>query len=505
MKMKFILIFIFLIFLASCSSPNTEHLILQQNIITTNSTIIGTTGFIPYFFNSTNLNDTNIFYDGTDLGINTKLLNAKLNINTTTASKVGLVVKGVTSQSANLAEWRLADNSLRARITEEGYFSNNRESFTGRVSEGFGEGTSVEGSWNTGIGGDITLGSGLFRATAVGYGASVSANDGTAIGYLASAAASSVVIGANAQTTIASAVVIGSGSSTTGGGYMSIGQNSDASGTLASLAIGRDTTASGFGTIAIGDDATASHTGSIVINNGFTNVASTSANQLIIAGGNWPINNIYFGKGVTTASPTDISIHGTGGSGTDIAGGDITISGGKATGSATGGDILFQTSNAGGTGTTLQSSTTKAIIKNTGFVGIGTTNPTHELHVKGDQNLTGTLYYGALQAQSPHAFLGDESQHTRICLIASNGDIVMQELVANGASYDWRYTKDHIDCINKEVVTNVEVVTEEIERIENISGVIVKTNLTVEKEIITEFEKVFTGETRIDRKIIERR
>ena len=83
------------------------------------------------------------------------------------------------------------------------------------------------------------------------------------------------------------------------------------------------------------------------------------------------ISDIYFGEGAIDATPTDITFHGTGGSGTDIAGADITIAGGKGTGDAAGGDILFQTSDAGASGTTLQSlSTAMTIEGNTGNVTI---------------------------------------------------------------------------------------------------------------------------------------
>ncbi len=65
-------------------------------------------------------------------------------------------------------------------------------------------------------------------------------------------------------------------------------------------------------------------------------------------------DNLHLGKGITHSSPANYTINATGGSGTDIAGGDLIITGGKGTGNAQSGDIVFQTSAAGSSGSTLQ-------------------------------------------------------------------------------------------------------------------------------------------------------
>lgn len=66
-----------------------------------------------------------------------------------------------------------------------------------------------------------------------------------------------------------------------------------------------------------------------------------------------------------------------------------------------------------------------------GKVGIGTANPSHALHVVGSENLTGTLYYGALQAQSPHAFVERDSdgnlKPTTFCIVTSQGNVLQIE------------------------------------------------------------------------------
>lgn len=66
---------------------------------------------------------------------------------------------------------------------------------------------------------------------------------------------------------------------------------------------------------------------------------------------------IYFGARTDT-TPANASLNGEGGKGTNIAGATVTIASGKATGNAAGGSLLFQTSQAGASGTTLQSLST---------------------------------------------------------------------------------------------------------------------------------------------------
>lgn len=92
----------------------------------------------------------------------------------------------------------------------------------------------------------------------------------------------------------------------------------------------------------------------------------TASNQLVIGGDDSTyttrIADAYIGNGVTNATPTDITINASGGSGTNVAGAVLNIAGGKATGNAAGGAINFKTSDAGGSGTTLQTLTTKVSI-----------------------------------------------------------------------------------------------------------------------------------------------
>ena len=94
-----------------------------------------------------------------------------------------------------------------------------------------------------------------------------------------------------------------------------------------------------------------------------------------------PYNSFWF-NGATSTTPDSVTLNAAGGSGTDIAGAAFTIAGGKATGNAAGGSIIFQTSDAGVSSSTLQTLTTKMTILASGNVGIGQTVPTAVLHLK---------------------------------------------------------------------------------------------------------------------------
>ena len=93
-------------------------------------------------------------------------------------------------------------------------------------------------------------------------------------------------------------------------------------------------------------------------------------------------------------------------SGADTAANDVIIAGGRSTGSAAGGDILFQTSDGPVASTTVQTLSTKGgfsgadfyidtdtlfVDASTNSVGIGTNSPGEQLYVVGDINATGDI------------------------------------------------------------------------------------------------------------------
>lgn len=121
---------------------------------------------------------------------------------------------------------------------------------------------------------------------------------------------------------------------------------------------------------------------------------TTASNQFIAGSDSAPLDNIWFGKGKSSATPTAYTINGTASSQNGTAGGDLQIAGGKANQAAdAGGSIKLQTA-AAGSGTTLNN---RVIINSTGITSLykgadvasaGTITPTGNIfHVTG----TGTV------------------------------------------------------------------------------------------------------------------
>ncbi len=104
--------------------------------------------------------------------------------------------------------------------------------------------------------------------------------------------------------------------------------------------------------------------------------SATGSNQCIIGSTTAPITEFYLGRGVTSASSGHIYINTTGGSGVNWDAGGIYLCGGKATGTGTGGSIVFRTSDPNAiSGSFVQSLSTKLEITNKGALrGILATN-----------------------------------------------------------------------------------------------------------------------------------
>ncbi len=83
--------------------------------------------------------------------------------------------------------------------------------------------------------------------------------------------------------------------------------------------------------------------------------SASASNECIIGSELSPYYDVWFGKGALHSTPVAYRINGTAGTGTNIAGGKVTIAGGKSTGNATPAVVALAASLAGSSGTTTQS------------------------------------------------------------------------------------------------------------------------------------------------------
>lgn len=204
------------------------------------------------------------------------------------------------------------------------------------------------------------------------FGASSTADGTNSVAVGKSAASTgnfSVAIGEISSTT-QQAVAVGRGAAASGSASVAVGYLSSATSTN-SVAIGNNTVAGADRAFALGDSSNSSFQAAIAIGG---SALTTAANQLVIGADFYYISEAFLGgNGVTNATPQVCNLNATGGSGTNVAGADLSLVGGKATGNAAGGEILFKTSDVGSSGTTLQSATTKAYVNRHGLPSFGGT------------------------------------------------------------------------------------------------------------------------------------
>lgn len=93
--------------------------------------------------------------------------------------------------------------------------------------------------------------------------------------------------------------------------------------------------------------------------------------------------NVFIGNGETAASTANGNINATGGSGTNIAGADLNLFGGRSTGNAIGGAVRLFTAPAGASGSSLNAAVERMRIDSAGNVGIGTTTNLSTLTING--------------------------------------------------------------------------------------------------------------------------
>ena len=315
----------------------------------------------------------------------------RLLVNVTVAANLGVVVRSHASQSGNLIETQdsAGSNTGFFRVLAGGIASGPG---AGTTSERFGAASAAGGSASTAFGntasasaadaiaiGRSATASGGTGGMALGTSAmSTAGSNGIAIGRSAVAGTSSVSLGGSATTSgattsiaigtnaaatannsvviggtsaLGSVVVVGQGASATQANSVAVGQGAAAS-AQNSFACGFQSIASASGATALGSQANAGHVSAFCLGRDAT---STAANQLVVGSTNGPINEGYFGRGVVAVAPSTFSLNATGGSGSNIAGANLVLAGGKGTGSALGGDIVFQMTIPAASSSTLNS------------------------------------------------------------------------------------------------------------------------------------------------------
>ncbi len=273
-------------------------------------------------------------------GVEALMVNELGNVGIGTASPLSAlhVVGNITSPGSGVNSERFGFGAIAAGNSSLAIGRNANASGTSSLAIGLGSTTGSDQSFAIGTGASATA----IRSYAIGHSASNIGNDSLVIGHGASASHNAVAIGQGVSGLQGNSVTIGR-SAISGASGVTLGEG--ASGNTASIAIGRSANA-------------------------------TAANLFVAGSSSFPINNIYFGQGVTATSPTSYTLQGTGGLGSNIPGGGLQIAGGRGTGTGPGGAVIFQTAPAGTSGSGLNNLVDRMTITELGNVGIGTATPT---------------------------------------------------------------------------------------------------------------------------------
>lgn len=147
------------------------------------------------------------------------------------------------------------------------------------------------------------------------------------------------------------------------------------------------------------------------------NARATASHQGVIGSddANGYIDDLYLGSGVVDVSPVGIVVNASGGSGTDNAGADLVLAGGKSTGDATPGSVVVKTSTPGASGSTPQSLGTRLVIDDTTADFQSTNLATHSGRIVGVTRITGDT---TLDAGHHHVFANSDGGDVAVDLPA---------------------------------------------------------------------------------------
>jgi hypothetical protein len=327
-------------------------------------------------------------------------------------------VKARLTNTGNLLIGTTTDNSYRLRINGNAWLDSAYRIAWGNRQLSLGE-----------------FATSAYEGIAIGYNASAMYAGAMAIGKATVAGAQNVIhIGYNpslTSETVLNTVRINMNSQD----YLRIHDRSTAVGVTArgntniegGTAIGYATSAPGAYAIALGVSSVAENPGDFVAGAGG------------FIGGEKPITNVYFGSGKDrniagtkyAGTGKSYTINGAGAYGTDNTGGNITIGGGKGTGAGSPGSVIFSTSSAATSGSTLQSLSESARFSGSnGYFGVGTTSPTAQLHTTGTVRFAGLTNVDTLTRILVSDASGNLFYRNASSLAANN--ILRSSLAVNG-------------------------------------------------------------------------
>lgn len=270
------------------------------------------------------------------IGVNTEAEGANtIAIGNSAGDNVGFGNMGAGGTAIGLNAWATSDAvAISTNAAARGPFSL-------AIGEGTLTGTTSAGG--VALGHDAAVSS--LQGVAIGRESAASNTSAVSIGYQNTASgATSISLGVVASASALQSIAIGNTAAAAGARGIGLGAASAASGASA-IALGHQATASQPSSVALGQGATVAHQYALAFGDGAT---TSAANQVVFgaSGSNQQITDFVIGNGVSAAVPTPPTIRTTSGLGTNIAGGDLRIEGGRSTGTAAGGSVVLRTTPA---------------------------------------------------------------------------------------------------------------------------------------------------------------
>jgi hypothetical protein len=260
-------------------------------------------------------------------------------------------------------------NSLNIPSTGRIFFANREVSIGDSVTAGF-EAVAIGSLLTSATAGNILIGKNLNSSTFTNVIMLASRS-----GLLTATSSLTLNIGSSNTAGVA---IFGSTSGSANSTEIAIYGSATGAGIEGNIAIGRNTSATGQLAIALGA------------------FAEAAANEFVVGSRAKAVTNVYFGSGNQSLSRgagtgASYTINGSGAFGTDFAGGNLTIAGGKGTGTGTSGDVIFSTATPTTTGTTLQTLTQRWFIKGSSGILANVSTPNASAQLQVDSTTQGFL------------------------------------------------------------------------------------------------------------------